>query len=90
MQNWFTYSDHQMEDALYDIERIRRFTGVGSEMDTLTDESTILKFRHLLEKHQLTEPILTVIHDGLKEQELLMSQGAMVDATVSCSQFDEE
>jgi len=82
MQNWFTYSDRQMEDALYEIESIRRFAGFGSVMDALPDESTILKFRHLLEKHKLTGQILTVINDDLKEQGLLVSQGTMVDATI--------
>jgi len=82
MQNWFTYSDRQMEDALYETESIRRFAGFGSVMDALPDESTILKFRHLLEKHKLTGQILTVINDDLKEQGLLVSQGTMVDATI--------
>jgi IS5 family transposase len=82
MQNWFSYSDRQMEDALYEVESIRRFAGYGSAMAALPDETTILKFRHLLEKHKLTEQILTEINNGLKEQGLLVSQGTMVDATI--------
>jgi len=82
IQNWFSYSDRQMEDALYEVESIRRFAGFGSVMDLLPDETTILKFRHLLEEHKLSEQILTVINDDLKAQGLLVSQGTMVDATI--------
>jgi len=82
MQNWFSFSDRQMEDALYEIESIRRFAGFGSVMDALPDETTILKFRHLLEKHNLTEKLLETINTHLKAQGLLMSQGTMVDATI--------
>ena len=70
MQNWFNYSDRQMEDALYEIESIRRFSGFSSVLDTLPDETTILNFRHLLEEHKLTEEILTTINVYLKEQGL--------------------
>lgn len=82
MQHWFSYSDRQMEDALYEVESIRRFAGFSSVMDELPDETTILKFRHLLEKHKLTAKILEVINDDLKEKGLLVSQGTMVDATI--------
>ena len=82
MQNWFSYSDRQMEDALYEIESIRRFAGYNSVLSALPDESTILDFRHLLEEHKLTAQILETINDDLKEQGLLVSQGTMVDATI--------
>jgi IS5 family transposase len=48
MQNWFSFSDRQMEDALYEIESVRCFAGFGSVTETFPDETTILKFRHLL------------------------------------------
>jgi hypothetical protein len=54
MQNWFGLSDPGMEDALYEIESMRRFAGLELMEDALPDETTILNFRHLLEKHQLT------------------------------------
>jgi len=82
MQNWFSYSDRQMEDALYEIESIRRFAGYNSVLEALPDESTILGFRRLLEKHKLTTQILETINNDLKEQGLLVSQGTMVDATI--------
>ena len=53
MQNWLNLSDRQMEDALYEIESVRRFAGFSGVTDALPDETTILNFRHLLEKHNL-------------------------------------
>ncbi len=82
MQHWFNYSDRQMEDALYEIESIRRFSGFGSVLDRLPDETTILNFRHLLEEHELTAKVLSTINEHLAEQGLLISQGTMVDATI--------
>jgi len=82
MQHWFSYSDRQMEDALYEVESIRRFAGFSSVLDALPDETTILNFRHLLETHKLAEKLLGAINEQLKEQGLLVSQGTMVDATI--------
>ena len=50
MQNWFNLSDPQAEDSLYDIESMRRFAGIELAEDDIPDESTILRFRHLLEQ----------------------------------------
>lgn len=72
-----------MEDALYEIESIRRFAGFGSVTAALPDETTILNCRHLLEKNRLTEKLLETINAYLKEQGLLVSQGTMVDATLT-------
>lgn len=82
MQNWFNLSDRQMEDALYEIESMRRFAGFSGVTDTLPDETTILNFRHLLEKHELTAVLLEAINAHLKAQGLLVSKGTMVDATL--------
>ncbi|MGR8941810.1 MAG: transposase, partial [Gammaproteobacteria bacterium] len=68
MQQWFSYSDRQMEDALYEVESIRRFAGFGSVTETLPDETTILNFRHWLEKHKLTEVLLGTINEHLKDK----------------------
>jgi len=54
MQQWYAMSDPAMEDALYEIESMRRFAGLELIDDALRDESTILRFRHLLERHELT------------------------------------
>ena len=82
MQNWFNLSDRQMEDALYEIESMRRFADFSSVTDALPDETTILNFRHLLEKHDLTTALLDEINVHLKAQGLLVSKGTMVDATI--------
>jgi len=82
MQNWFNLSDPQAEDSLYDIESMRRFAGLELAEDAIPDESTILRFRHLLEKHQLTALIFAEIRSLLEEKRLLLRSGTIVDATI--------
>jgi IS5 family transposase len=82
MQNWFNLSDPQAEDSLYDIESMRRFAGVELNEEAIPDESTILRFRHLLEQHQLTEQIFAEIRTLLEEKRLLLKSGTIVDATI--------
>jgi IS5 family transposase len=82
MQNWFNLSDPQAEDSLYDIESMRRFAGLELAEDAIPDESTILRFRHLLEKHQLTARIFAEIRTLLEEKRLLLKSGTIVDATI--------
>lgn len=82
MQNWFNLSDPQAEDSLYDMESMRRFAGLELAEDTIPDESTILRFRHLLEKHHLTEQIFAEVRALLEERRLLLKSGTIVDATV--------
>jgi IS5 family transposase len=82
MQNWFNLSDPQAEDSLYDIESMRRFAGLELAEDAIPDESTILRFRHLLEQHQLTEQIFAQIRTLLEEKRLLLRSGTIVDATI--------
>jgi hypothetical protein len=53
MQQWYGLSGPGMEDTLYDIESMRRFAGIDIAVDVIPDETTILHFRHLPEKHQL-------------------------------------
>ena len=55
MQQWFTLSDPAMEEALHDVPLFRDFSGLGGWDDRLPDESTILRFRHILEKHKLAK-----------------------------------
>jgi len=71
-----------MEDALYDIESLRRFAGFSNVTAALPDETTILNFRHLLEQHDLTARLLEAVNGLLKAKGLLVSQGTMVDATI--------
>jgi IS5 family transposase len=82
MQQWYGLSDPAMEDSLYDIESMRRFAGIDLEIDAVPDETTILNFRHLLEKHNLTEKIFEETKQYLKEKGLLLREGTIVDATI--------
>ena len=82
MQQWYALSDPAMEDALYDIESMRRFAGLELGEDALPDETTILNFRHLLEEHKLTEQLMLAINGKLSQQGLLVSGGTMADATI--------
>jgi transposase len=82
MQNWFNLSDPQAEDSLYDMESMRRFAGIELAEDGIPDESTILRFRHLLEQHRLTEQIFGEIRALLEERRLLLKSGTIVDATI--------
>jgi len=82
MQQWFNLSDPQAEDALYDIEPMRRFAGIELAEDIIPDETTILRFRHLLELHRLTEAIFTEVRSLLEKRGLLLKSGTIVDATI--------
>ena len=81
MQQWFTLSDPAMEEALHDIALFREFAGLGWD-SRLPDESTILRFRHLLEKHKLAEQILAAVNDLLRDTGLMLKAGTVVDATL--------
>ena len=82
MQQWFTLSDPAMEEALHDVPLFREFAGLGGWSDRLPDESTILRFRHLLEKHKLAEQILAIVNDMLVGKGLLLKAGTVMDATL--------
>jgi len=82
MQQWYQLSDPAMEDALYDIESMRRFAGIDLGTDVVPDETTILHFRHLLEKHKLTKQILEKGNQYLAEKGLFLREGTIVDATI--------
>lgn len=82
LQQWFDLSDPQAEDALYDSESMRRFVGLELSEEAIPDESTILRFRHLLEQHRLTEQIFAAVQQLLVEHRLLLRAGTIVDATI--------
>jgi IS5 family transposase len=82
MQHWFNLSDPAMEDTLYDSESMRRFAGIELAEDAVPDESTILRFRRLLEQHRLSEKIFAQIRKLLEEKRLLLKSGTIVDATI--------
>jgi transposase, IS5 family len=82
MQQWFTLSDPAMEEALHDVPLFREFACVEGWDERLPDESTILRFRHVLEKHKLAAQILQTINDLLSHKGLLLKSGTVVDATL--------
>ena len=81
LQLFYNLSDPAMEDALYEIESMRRFAGLRLS-DRLPDESTILRFRHFLERHKLGEVIFDTVSAQLRQQGLMMREGTIVDATI--------
>jgi transposase, IS5 family len=82
MQQWFTLSDPAMEEALHDMPLFREFAGLGGWSDRLPDETTILRFRHLLEQHKLAPKILQTVNELLRGKGLLLRAGTVVDATL--------
>lgn len=82
VQQWFGLSDPAMQEALVDVPLYREFVGIETGVQALPDESTILRFRHLLERHQLAGAILQVVNDSLRERGLLLKAGTAVDATL--------
>jgi len=81
LQQWFTLSDPGMEEAFFDTPLYREFAQL-EEFGRLPDESTILRFRHRLEKHKLAERILVTVNELLIERGLLLKAGTAVDATL--------
>jgi hypothetical protein len=79
---FFNFADPAMEDSLYDSESMRRFAGIELLEDAVPDESTILRFRHLLEEHRLSEQIFALVRGLLESKRLLLKSGTIVDATI--------
>ena len=81
VQQWFSLADPAMEEAFFDVPLYREFAQLHAR-GRLPDESTILRFRHRLEKHELADGILATVNDLLSSQGLLLRQGSAVDATL--------
>jgi IS5 family transposase len=82
LQQWYNLSDPAAEEALYDSIVMRRFAGVSSDSDIIPDETTILRFRRLLERHELTAGLFAEINSLLAERGLFVGKGTIVDATI--------
>src|SRR6056297_299800 len=82
LQNWYALSDPMAEETLYDSEAMRRFAGIELGDDRIPDETTILNFRHLLEKHALTERLFVEVNKHLADQGITLCSGTLVDATI--------
>ena len=82
LQQWYNLSDPAAEEALYDSLTMRHFAGVRNDNDVIPDESTILRFRHLLETYKLTERMFQEINVLLGERGFMVGKGTIVDATI--------
>lgn len=82
LQQWFGLADEALEDAIYDSQAMREFTGIELSREAVPDATTLLKFRRLLEEHGLTAKLFEEINADLAERGLLLREGTMVDATI--------
>jgi IS5 family transposase len=82
LQHWFNLSDPAVEEALYDSRSMRRFVGIDLGREPVPDETTVCKFRHLLEAHNLGDQLFVLINEYLHENGLKVSTGTIVDATI--------
>jgi len=82
VQQCFGFSDEGIEDAVYDSQAIRHFVGIDLNREGAPDATTLLKFRHLLEEHCLTESIFNTINAHLAERGLFLREGTIIDATL--------
>jgi IS5 family transposase len=82
MQQWYDLSDPAMEDALIEVPTMRRFAGIDLISERIPDETTILSFRHLLERHDLGKQIFETVKAHLKANGMAMKQGTIIDATL--------
>jgi IS5 family transposase len=82
LQHWFNLSDPAVEEALYDSVAMRAFVGIGLGREPVPDETTVCKFRHLLEHHGLGRQLFKQVGRHLQAQGLKVSSGTIVDATI--------
>jgi IS5 family transposase len=82
LQVWFSLSDEGVEDAIYDSYAMRRFMGLDFAVEQVPDATTLLHFRHLLEKHQLGEKLFASQNEIFEAQGWIMRGGSIVDATI--------
>jgi IS5 family transposase len=82
LQQWYSLSDEGLEDTIYDSQAMRRFLKLNLLDHSVPDATTLLKFRRLLEQHDLATKMFAEINAMLTEKKLLMKQGTMVDATI--------
>ena len=82
LQQWFNLSDPAVEEALYDSAVMRQFVGIDLGREPVPDETTVCKFRHLLEEHQLGGEMLKVVNRHLEGKGVRITTGTIVDATI--------
>jgi len=82
IQQWYNLSDGAMEDALYEIASMRLFAKLSLDQ-AIPDRTTIMNFRHRLEQHQLARQLFESINQWLSDAGIMMTQGTLVDATIT-------
>jgi len=82
LQQWFNLSDPAVEEALYDSPLMREFVGIDLGREAVPDETTVCKFRHLLEQHELGAAMLARVNEHLRSQGVRITTGTIVDATI--------
>ena len=82
LQQWYQLSDPGAEEALYDIQSMRAFAGLELGRDAVPDETTILNFRYLLERHELTKALFEAVSEHLEDKGALLRGGTIMDATL--------
>jgi IS5 family transposase len=82
LQHWFNLSDPAVEEALYDSPIMRAFVGIDWGQEPVPDETTVCKFRHLLEAHGLGRALVDEVTGHLQTRGLTISTGTIVDATI--------
>jgi IS5 family transposase len=82
LQQWFNLSDPGVEEALYESLSMRRFVGLDLGREPVPDETTVCKFRHLLERHDLGRRLFEQVHQHLERRGLKVATGTIVDATI--------
>ena len=82
LAQWYALADEALEDALYDSQAMRNFAGIDLGSEAVPDATTLLKFRHLLEAHELTRRIFEEVGALLEEKKLLLREGTLMDASI--------
>lgn len=82
LQHWFSLSDPAAEEALYDSRAMRVFVGIDLGAEPVPDETTICKFRHLMERHNLGDQLFHLVNQYLQENGMKVNRGTIVDASI--------
>jgi IS5 family transposase len=82
LQQWYALADEALEDAIYDSQAMRTFAGIDLSVEGVPDATTLLQFRHLLERHELTKRIFAEVAALLSQKKLTLREGTIVDATM--------
>jgi len=82
LKQWFNFSDPRVEEAFYESISMRNFVGIDLWREPVPDETTVCKFRHLIERHQLGRQFFEQVHRHMEAQGLRVTNGTIVDATI--------